>query len=271
MRRCVRLPRCVRPTRAPGASSRGVRFAQQRWSESAALAREALARDGTSVYAADVLASSLFMMDDVEGAIRAWNITGAPRLDSVHISGLTRTRYALVAEALALEPDTTLSADQYRLARRRAASMPDLSSTRLSPSSWRRRVRGGGPGGRRTAVAAAATRSSGRPPRRAQALTARWRSAFPGAPARARRGRQAGAGGRTGRRLRVQFAAPRLTTPRGVWRVGLSWDAQAYGTVTRPRARGAHARRDRTRQLDEAGPAGDTCRGPGRLAVTLTG
>ena len=54
----------------PWSELAGVRFAQQRWSESAALAREALARDGTSAYAADVLASSLFMMDDVEAAIR---------------------------------------------------------------------------------------------------------------------------------------------------------------------------------------------------------
>ena len=224
----------------PWSELAGVRFAQQRWSDSAAMAREALARDGTNAYAADVLASSLFMMDDVEGAIRAWNITGAPRLDSVHISGLTRTRYALVAEALALEPDATLSADQYRLSQRRLASMPDLSSTRLSLR----------PGNAGFAVVDVAVVERPTLPRNAVQWTA--------VAARAGIDREVALRlpGRTGQgetwtaswrwwenrpAASIQFAAPRLTTPRGVWRVGLSWDGQTYGSSD------ANAREERTR------------------------
>jgi len=241
--------RCPADAR-PWSELAGVRFAQQRWSESAALAREALARDGTSAYAADVLASSLFMMDDVEGALRAWNITGGPRLDSVQISGLTRTRYALVAEALALEPEATLSADQYRLARRRVASMPDLSSTRLSlrpgdagfavvdvavverPSLPRNAVQWSAAAARAGIDREVALRLPGRTGQ-GETWTASWRW-WENRPAAS-----------------LQFAAPRLATPRGVWRVGLSWDAQTYGSKVGskdPTPRGdADAREERTR------------------------
>jgi len=230
--------RCPADAR-PWSELAGVRFAQERWSESAAHAREALARNNTSAYAADVLASSLFMMDDVEGAIRAWNITGAPRLDSVHISGLTRNRYALVAEAIALEPNTTLSADQYRLARRRVASMPDLSSTRLSlrpgddgfavvdlavverPSLPRNAVQWSAAAARAGIDREVALRLPGRTGQ-GETWTASWRW-WENRPAAS-----------------LQFAAPRLAMPRGVWRVGLSWDAQTYGSD-------ANVREQRTR------------------------
>jgi len=208
----------------------GVRFAQQRWDDAAALAREALARDGTSAYAADVLASSLFVMDDVDGAIRAWNLTGAPRLDSIHISGLTRTRYALLAEALALDPDTMLSVDQYRLARRRAAALPDLSSTRVSLR----------PGSDGFAVLDVAVVERPSLPRNA----VQWSAAAARAaidrevafriPGRTGQGETWTASGRWWQNrpaAALQFAAPRLSAPRGVWRVGLSWDAQAYGSA----------------------------------------
>ena len=218
----------------------GVRFAQQQWDQSAALAREALARDGSNAYAADVLGSSLFMMDDVDGAIRAWNVNGTPRLDSVHISGLTRTRYALVAEALALQPDTILSADQYRLARRRAASLPDLAATRLSLR----------PGNDGFAVVDLAVVERPALPRNA----VQWSAVA----ARAAIDREVAlrVPGRTGQgdtwtasvrwwdnrpAASLQFAAPRLATPRGVWRVGLSWDAQAYGSAA------ANVREEHTR------------------------
>ena len=46
------------------ASSRGVRFAQRRWKDAAALARDALRHEPTDEYALDVLGSSLFMQDD---------------------------------------------------------------------------------------------------------------------------------------------------------------------------------------------------------------
>ena len=208
----------------------GVRFAEKQWNEAAVLAREALGRDANSAYAADVLASSLFMMDDVDGAIRAWNANGTPRLDSVHISGLTRTRYSLVAEALDLKPDTILSADQYRLASRRAASMPDLSSIRLSlrPEDDGFAVVDVAVVERPTLPANAIQWSA------VAARAAIDREVVLRLPGRTGQGETWTASGRWWENrpaASVQFAAPRLSTPRGVWRVGLSWDAQTYGSA----------------------------------------
>jgi hypothetical protein len=50
----------------------GVRFAERRWNDAAALARQALALDPNDGYAIDVLGSSLFMLDDATGALRVW-------------------------------------------------------------------------------------------------------------------------------------------------------------------------------------------------------
>ena len=61
----------------------GVRFAQRRWSDAAALAREALHRSPRDEYALDVLGSSLFMQGDEAGALRAWNRIGKPRVKTV--------------------------------------------------------------------------------------------------------------------------------------------------------------------------------------------
>src|SRR5206468_3619693 len=63
----------------------GVRFAQKRWRDAAALARQALARDANDPYAIDVLGSSLFMQDDAIGALEAWNRIGKPRIDRLRI------------------------------------------------------------------------------------------------------------------------------------------------------------------------------------------
>src|SRR5438876_1455232 len=60
----------------------GVRFAQRRWTEAAALARDAMAIDANDTSAIDVLGSSLFMLDDPLGALQAWNRIGKPRLDT---------------------------------------------------------------------------------------------------------------------------------------------------------------------------------------------
>ena len=88
-----------------------MRFAQRRWSDAAALAREALRRDPRDAYALDVLGSSLFMQNDDVGALRAWNQIGKPRVNRVRIEGLHHTRYQTVAEVMAIQPNMLLTAD----------------------------------------------------------------------------------------------------------------------------------------------------------------
>lgn len=110
----------------------GVRFAQRRWSDAAALARDALRRDPNDAYALDVLGSSLFMQDDGVGALRAWNQIGKPRVNRVRIEGLHHTRYQTVAEVMAIQPNMLLTAELFDRARRRLSELPDHAATRLA-------------------------------------------------------------------------------------------------------------------------------------------
>jgi len=110
----------------------GVRFAERRWSDAAALARDALRRDPQDEYALDVLGSSLFMLHDDAGALRAWNRIGKPRVNRVRIEGLHHVRYQTVAEMMAIQPNMLLTADLFDRARRRIAALPDHAATRLA-------------------------------------------------------------------------------------------------------------------------------------------
>jgi len=110
----------------------GVRFAQRRWSDAAALARDALRRDPADTYALDVLGSSLFMLGDDLAALRAWNQIGKPRVNRVRIEGLHHTRYQTVGEVMAIQPNMLLTAEIFDRARRRLAEMPDHAVSRLA-------------------------------------------------------------------------------------------------------------------------------------------
>jgi hypothetical protein len=110
----------------------GARFAQRRWSDAAALAREALRLQPGDEYALDVLGSSLFMLNDDIGALRAWNQIGKPRVNRVRIEGLHHVRYQTVAEVMAIQPNMLLTADVFARARRRLGELPDHAATRLA-------------------------------------------------------------------------------------------------------------------------------------------
>jgi predicted double-glycine peptidase len=116
----------------PVAELGGVRFAQHRWTDAVALAREALTLDAHEAYALDVLGSSLFMQDDQLGALRAWNQIGKPRVNAVRIDGLHHTRYETIADALDIQPNTLLTAEAFERARRRLGQLPDRTSARLT-------------------------------------------------------------------------------------------------------------------------------------------
>jgi hypothetical protein len=124
MRECPR-------SAAPVAELAGIRFAQERWDDAETLAERAVGIDETSTYAWDVLGSARFIRDDPAGALIAWNRIGKPTLDSITIDGLSRTRYALIAQFAGLTPNTTLTADAYRLAERRLRELPDQLAVRV--------------------------------------------------------------------------------------------------------------------------------------------
>jgi hypothetical protein len=110
----------------------GARFAQRRWSDAAALARETIRLQPGDEYALDVLGSSLFMLNEDIGALRAWNQIGKPRVNRVRIEGLHHVRYQTVAEVMAIQPNMLLTADLFARARRRLGELPDHAATRLA-------------------------------------------------------------------------------------------------------------------------------------------
>jgi hypothetical protein len=109
-----------------------LRFAQRRWSEASALARQAIRLDPHDDYALDVLGSSLFMQHDELGALRAWNRIGKPRVNVVRIEGLHHIRYQTVAAVMDLQPNMLLTAERFERARRRLNELPDRAATRLA-------------------------------------------------------------------------------------------------------------------------------------------
>jgi predicted double-glycine peptidase len=227
--------RCPADSR-PLSELAAVRFTQRRWAESARLASAALARNANDGFGADVLGSSRFMLNDFDGALRAWNLVGKPTLDSIRISGLSRTRYSLLTEALDLPPDSRLTADAFRLARRRVQSLPDIASSRVG-------LRPADDGF--TAVDIAVVERATLPRNAVQWAAASLQTAL-------ERELSANLSGRTGQgetwsaawgwwenrpRASIEFAAPRVARPIGVWRVGLAWEAQSYGATNETLAR----------------------------------
>lgn len=109
----------------------GLRFLQSRWEEAAQLAARATEEAPDDRHAWRLLASSRFIQDDGEGALRAWNRIGEPRIDLVRVEGLERTPYAVVEDLLDLTPRTELTETGLRRARRRLAMLPSASAARV--------------------------------------------------------------------------------------------------------------------------------------------
>ena len=109
----------------------GLRFVQSRWHEAAQLAAVAAAQAPDDAQAWRLLAASRFILDDLEGALQAWNRIGEPQIDLVRVEGLDRTYQAVVRDLLSLSPRTELTVAGLQRARRRLALLPAASATRV--------------------------------------------------------------------------------------------------------------------------------------------
>ena len=117
---------------APWREMAGLYALASEWPAAAADARRALARDSTDALAARILATALFLQDDADGALDAWNRVGEPIIDLVNVTGLERTRYAVAARVIGLETQTMLTRHDLVAARRRLAELPAAQVTRLA-------------------------------------------------------------------------------------------------------------------------------------------
>ena len=220
------LARCPQSA-APIRELAGVRFAQKRWRDAEDLATRAVALDPVDSYGWDVLASTRFIQNDLEGALRAWNRIGKPRVDTIDIAGLTRSRYDLMAETLGLKSGELLTPEAFARARRRLGELPDRSTASIAfrPSD----------DGFATVTVGLVERSS-RPRGTAQwSLTAVQsavnREVAVDVPGFTGQGELWSASWRwwSGRpRVEIAFATPRTGALPGVWRVEGSWESQRY-------------------------------------------
>jgi hypothetical protein len=167
------------------------------------------------------------MQDDVAGALGAWNRIGKPRIDSVRIEGLTRTRYSLVADALNLPTGSLLTPDRFRRAARRLAELPDTASARIGF-----RPESDGFGALDVAIVEPSVQPHGVTEWAARAAHAAVeREIAVAAPGTTGQGEEWSAAWRwwsNRPRVEVAFAAPRTGALAGVWRVEASWERQTF-------------------------------------------
>ncbi len=107
-------------------------FLEEEWSQSAAWAKAALEIAPKDDHARSILAASLFLSGDREGALEAWNLRGEPTLDRVEIGGLARTRQEVLYRYLAVTPGEVLTTETFRKAKKRVADLPTLERARVS-------------------------------------------------------------------------------------------------------------------------------------------
>jgi peptidase C39-like protein len=117
---------------APWRELAGVRALRGEWTEAARDAARALDREPTDGHSTRILASALFLLERDVDALDAWNRLGVPVVDLADVRGLERTRYAVAADALDLEPNTLLTVRKLARARRRLEALPSLMGSRLT-------------------------------------------------------------------------------------------------------------------------------------------
>ena len=188
-------------------------------------------RTPTTTQSWQLLAASRFLEGDAAGALEAWNRRGEPRVDLPHIDGLSRTRYDVVAGALALPARTMLTRDRLDRAARRVAGVPAVQLSRVDYSP-----RENGSATVNVAVVErpllplspaelAATAMYAATQREAQinvsspsgngelwTVSARWWAGRP--------------------RAQVALAVPKLAHWTGVWRIAGGWERQTYRHAT---------------------------------------
>jgi hypothetical protein len=76
------------------------------------------------------------VLDDLDGALDAWNRIGEPTVDLVNVSGLERMRYQVPVTLMQLQPRDTLTSARLAHARRRLAELPaaSVSSVAYEPA-----------------------------------------------------------------------------------------------------------------------------------------
>jgi hypothetical protein len=110
----------------------GLHAVRKDWPLATDAARKALSIDGSDDHAARILATSLYLRGESNGALDAWNRVGEPALDLVEIRGIERTRFSIPFRAMRLPPQTLLTAGRLTRAARRLDAIPAFMGSRVT-------------------------------------------------------------------------------------------------------------------------------------------
>ena len=102
------------------------------WPSAADHAKRALSLDPDDEQAWRILATSEYVERHDRAALDAWNHLGEPRLDLVNVSGLTRTRYSIPADAIGIDKGMPITNAALDLARRRLRDVPSVAAASVS-------------------------------------------------------------------------------------------------------------------------------------------
>lgn len=102
-----------------------------RWADAETEAQRALAEDPRDEHAWRIVATSRYVRHDDLGALEAWNAVGEPAVDLVDVTGLERTRYGVIADAIDAPPRTLLTPEQLRRAEKRVGDIPAVAVARV--------------------------------------------------------------------------------------------------------------------------------------------
>jgi predicted double-glycine peptidase len=127
----VPATRAVKPGGDSMRDRAGALFLEKRYDDAAHVAELAVDENPHDLESWQLLAASRFLDGDAAGALEAWNRRGEPRVDLPRIDGLSRTRYDVIADALALPPRTMLTDDRLDRAARRVAAVPAVHLSRV--------------------------------------------------------------------------------------------------------------------------------------------
>jgi predicted double-glycine peptidase len=217
----------------------GVRAQQRRWPEALELAESALAAAPGDEIARRLAGTARFVQNDGAGALVDWNAVNEPRVDTLQIEGLRRTRVPTVLSAAGVEPGRLVTPASLVHARRRLALVPAVSGATVDYRP--------APGGLAEVHALVVERPL--VPTSAPALAG---LAAPAAFARTVNvalGSPSGGGDRVDLSWRFWEGQPRLAADYhapapwgGTWGVGASWERQPFDLVSLPTAERRSAR-----------------------------
>jgi len=109
----------------------GLRTLQKRWGDASSLAATAVQADASDAYAWRLLATARFLQDDRDGALAALNRAGEPTIDTVQVTGLTRTRVSVVEHAIGVDRGEQLTQSAFDRGRRHLVDLPALRSAAI--------------------------------------------------------------------------------------------------------------------------------------------